>query len=148
MLSGAKQRRAGDVQLTTVRDLSTVQFQDPCSIFSVQQPCMPEREHQSSIVNHSFDSGRAVRILMQYASKPRKNLPNSIYVAKLKTALDFKSSFAVQGQTIHLFDKVCFGTVSLNAIGEEQREVRGMMGGNPCNVFAMLSHLGSFGEVI
>jgi hypothetical protein len=37
---------------------------------------------------------------------------------------------------------------ALNAIGMEPREVRAMAGGDPGIVFAMLSHLGGFGEII
>ncbi|HLX69760.1 MAG TPA: hypothetical protein VKV04_09060 [Verrucomicrobiae bacterium] len=70
------------------------------------------------------------------------------YVEKLKSAKHFQSTFPAQKQTIDLAKRSNLRNAALNAIGIEPREVRGLATGDPLSVFAMLSHLGGFGEII
>ena len=51
-------------------------------------------------------------------------------------------------QTIDLAKRAGSQSAALNAIGMELRDVGAMATGSPESVFAMLSHLGGFGEII
>lgn len=78
----------------------------------------------------------------------RSNVADTSIIVKLQSANHFKSEFPAQRQTFDLGKKVGLRSAALNAIGMEPREVRGMANGDPGTVFAMLSHLGGFGEII
>jgi hypothetical protein len=117
---------------------------------------MATREHQSSVVRRTLLFGGVILVttavatilLIWCAAQPARVTSNSIYVEKLKTAHHCESSFPAQRQTVDLFHKAGLQRAALNAIGEEPREVGGMVGGKPVVVFAMLSHLGGLGEII
>ena len=69
-------------------------------------------------------------------------------VEKLKFARHFRSQFPAQKQTIDLARKSGLRHAGLNAIGMELREVSHLATGDPESLFAMLSHLGGFGEIV
>jgi len=90
-----------------------------------------------------------VTVLYLYSGPHSNNVrPDRAFVEKLQSAKHFKSEFPAQRQTVDLAKKSSLRHAALNAIGMELREVRGMATGSPENVFATLSHLGGFGEII
>lgn len=74
--------------------------------------------------------------------------PNKAFLEKLESAKHVKSQNPAQRQTFDLAMNSSLKHAALNAIGMEQRDVGGMANGSPEVVFAMLSHLGGFGEII
>jgi hypothetical protein len=90
----------------------------------------------------------ATIMLSLYLEPTTSVRPNKAFIEKLESARHFKSQKPAQRQTIDLAMKSSLKLAALNAIGMEQREVGGMAKGSPDLVFAMLSHLGGFGEVI
>jgi hypothetical protein len=70
------------------------------------------------------------------------------YITKLKSAHHFQSTFPADSQTLDMYRKGGFKRGARNALGVELRDVTLMAGGDPTGVFAMLSHLGGYGEVI
>jgi hypothetical protein len=83
-----------------------------------------------------------------YVLSAKNVAADAVFVEKLKSAKHFRSQVPAQAQTVDLAKKSSLRHAALNAIGMELREVRGMATGNPESVFAMLSHLGGFGEII
>ena len=90
----------------------------------------------------------AVMMVLHYAPPRSSVRPDRAFLEKLESAKHYKSQFPAQRQTIDLAKKSSVRHAALNAIGMELREVRGMATGSPEDVFAMLSHLGGFGEII
>jgi len=70
------------------------------------------------------------------------------FVERLKSASRFKSENPASGQTLELAQKSTLRHAALNAIGMELRDVEAMANGDPNHVFAMLSHLAGFGEIL
>jgi len=90
-----------------------------------------------------------IMVLCWHYAPHRSSLrPDRAFLEKLESAKHFKSQFPAQRHTIALAKKSSVRHAALNAIGMELREVRGMATGSPEDVFAMLSHLGGFGEII
>jgi len=83
-----------------------------------------------------------------YYSRGSRTPVDNDCIRKLETAKHFKSEFPAQLQTIDLAEKEGSRLAALNAIGMEPRDVRNMATGSPEAVFAMLSHLGGFGEIL
>ena len=117
---------------------------------------MATREHQSPLAKRTLLCSGAILVMIAAAmslfmrrdSKPTGVAVIGACVEKLKMAHHLKSYFPAQRQTINLFHQAGLRSAALNAIGEEPREVRAMAGGNPEEVFEMLSHLGGLGEII
>jgi hypothetical protein len=90
-----------------------------------------------------------IAVLYRLYAPEQNSVPADVaLVEKLKSAKHFQSQVPAQRQTIDLAKKSSLRHAALNAIGMELREVGGMANGNPESVFAMLSHLGGFGEII
>lgn len=87
-------------------------------------------------------------LFVHYASHVNGAPAEKAFVKKLASAQHFRSTFPAQRQTIDLAKRSSLRNAALNAIGMEPRDVRGMATGDPVNVFAMLSHLGGFGEIV
>lgn len=82
-------------------------------------------------------------------SPRRSGIPaDPVFVEKLKSAKHYRSQFPAQKQTIDLARKSGLRLAGLNAIGMELREVSHLATGDPESLFAMLSHLGGFGEIV
>jgi hypothetical protein len=72
---------------------------------------------------------------------------DAVYVQRLLNAKHCRSEFPAERQTLRLA-KTDLKVAVQNALGRELRDVRGLEKGTPELVFAMLSHLGGYGEVI
>jgi len=87
-------------------------------------------------------------LFVDYASQRNRAPVDKAFTEKLEFAQHFQSAFPAQRQTVDLAKKSGLRHAALNAIGMELREVRALATGSPESVFAMLSHLGGFGEII
>jgi hypothetical protein len=122
----------------------------------VRPPRMATPEHKNRSFLQVFLWSVAALVLIVtitllyrlHAAERDRVSPDSALVEKLKSAKRFRSQVPAQRQTIDLAKKSSIRHAALNAIGMELREVRGMANGNPESVFAMLSHLGGFGEIM
>src|SRR5437868_1157028 len=70
------------------------------------------------------------------------------FIERLKSAQHFRSTFPASRQTLDLARRGSLTNAALNAMGKELREVSGLVNGDPQNLFAGLSHMGNYGEVI
>lgn len=72
------------------------------------------------------------------------------YVQKLRSARHCRSTFPAARQTLDLAKRGSLKTAAMNSVGKELREVSALAKakGDPQIVFALLSHLGDYGEVI
>jgi len=90
----------------------------------------------------------AAVLYVHYVARTSSTSVDQATVQRLQSAKHFQSTFPAQRQTFDLAKKSTLRHAALNAIGMELREVGGMATGSPESVFAMLSHLGGFGEII
>lgn len=70
-----------------------------------------------------------------------------VFVQRLLSAKRYRSEYPAQRQTLNLA-KRDLKIAAQNALGRELREVSEFAKGGPEEVFAMLSHLGGYGDVI